>query len=283
MRNLLRFGVATGAALTAIGLAGAGVAEPAVRIEHAVAQVTVIPEDRSDVEVTITRTNSHYPLRVTREGDQVLVDGDLTFSSAYCHNNLLGKTRVSVFGRPSVDIGTMPAVVVHTPRMAVVRAGGAVFGAVGRGAGLDLANSGCGDWTVANQSGPLHADISGSGNLHAGDAAEVALRVAGSADTWLHAAHGGLQSHISGSGDVHADEVDGPLTVYVSGSGDVRVRGGSVGTMDVAIAGSGDVNFGGVAQSLNARVAGSGDVHVAQVTGEVTRRVAGSGDVVVGH
>ncbi len=273
--------LAAGLATSALALAGAALADPSLKIEHAVARVTVIPEDRTDVQVTVTRTNAHYPLRIHQEGEETVVDGDIGFGSPHCMSHF-GRQMVGVFGRPAISLDDMPQIVVRTPKKAVVRAGGAVFGTIGRGAGADLANAGCGDWTVANQNGPLRAVLAGSGDLRAGDATAVTLVVSGSADTRLRTAHQGLEANVAGSGDVRADEVDGPLTAHVDGSGDVRVRNGAVSAMTVAVAGSGDVIFGGTAQSLDAHVAGSGDVHAGHVTGEVKKSVAGSGDVTVG-
>ena len=61
--------------------------------------------------------------------------------------------------------------------------------------------------------------------------------------------------------------VAGPLDVHVAGSGDVVVAGGQATAMTVIVAGSGNVDFGGVADNLKARIAGSGDVRARQVTG----------------
>jgi hypothetical protein len=52
--------------------------------------------------------------------------------------------------------------------------------------------------------------------------------------------------------------------------------------MTVSIAGSGSVNFTGVADALKARVTGAGDINVRQVTGAVSSAVLGSGKVTVG-
>jgi hypothetical protein len=276
----IQFGLATaGLALLA---ATASVAAPGLQVNHAVARVMIIPEDRSDVVVTVTKTHPKFPLTVTRLGDQVMVEGGLGWRSANC-NGLFGHTRVGVFGVGSVDYDDMPQMVVHTPRQVQVKASGAIFGTVGRGAGVELSNSGCGDWTLGNQSGPLRVSLAGSGDVHAGDSAAADIHVAGSSDTFLRAARGGLTASIAGSGDVNANEVDGPLHAKVTGSGDVKVRGGAVSDMKAQVAGSGDVTFGGVAQTLEASIAGSGDVSVGKVTGSVVKHIAGSGDVRIGQ
>lgn len=262
--------------------AGAAQAAPSVDIRHAVARVTIVPEARNDVAVFVTHANARLPLRVTRVGDTVVVDGGLGWRNINCHN-LFGRPGVFVWGIGAVGYDDMPQVVVRMPLRATAAAGGAVFGAVGPGAGLDLANSGCGDWKVADQSGPLRLSLSGSGDIRVGTVAAADVHISGSSDVYVRAARGGLSAAVSGSGDINAATVNGPLRVRVGGSGDVSVHGGAVTDMNVSVAGSGDVHFGGVAQSLEANVAGSGDVSAAKVTGQVSKHVAGSGDVSVGR
>jgi hypothetical protein len=272
-------GAAAGVILMA---ATAAAAEPGFEIREAVARVTVVPEDRADVAAEVVRGNDKFPLSVSRMGDQVIVDGHLGWRSINCHSTF-GRRQVTVLGLGTVDDANMPQVVVHTPRQVSVKAGGAVFGSIGRGAGVTLTNSGCGDWSVANQTGALHVSLAGSGDVHAGAAARTEISLSGSSDVFMRAAHGGLTARISGSGDVTADEVDGPLHANVTGAGDVKVHGGAVSDMKVAVAGSGDVRFGGVAGSLDASIAGSGYISAARVTGSVTKHIAGSGEVSVGH
>jgi hypothetical protein len=266
----------------ALIVAGAAEASPGVEIRHAIVRVTIIPEARSDVAVYVTKTNRRLPLRITREGDTVVVDGGLVWPGINCHN-WFGRPAASVWGIGGVSYNDMPQIVVRTPVQVRAAGGGAVFGAVGPGAGAEIANSGCGDWTVADQNGPLRVSMSGSGDLRAGTVASADVRVSGSGDVGIRAARGGLVTAISGSGDVTADRVNGPLHARVGGSGDVRVKDGAVTDMNVSVVGSGDVRFGGVAQTLTANVAGSGDVSAARVTGSVSKHVAGSGDVTVGR
>jgi hypothetical protein len=278
MREILVF-----AAMGVVTLAASGAsATPGVVIRQAVARVTVIPENRSDVVVDMVRTNPRLPIRITQIGDTIQVDGNVDRRIRGCHT-LFGRPSVQVWGIGNVGYDDMPQIVVHAPMNVHVGAGGAVFGTVGRAESVNLANSGCGDWTVANVTGMLHVDLSGSGDVRAGSAGSGEVRVAGSGDVSMRDVGNGLLAATSGSGDVQALSVNGPLHVKIAGSGDFSGHGGQVTDMDVSIAGSGDVNFSGVAQSLNAAVAGSGDVSVSRVTGAVNKHVVGSGDVTVGH
>lgn len=268
-------------------IAGSVAAEPALIVRHAAARVTVIPEAREDVLVTVLKTNPKMPLRITREAGQTFVDGPadggfFLWSSLNCRRSG-GQAYVTGARIGRIDWNDLPQLVVRVPQHARVSVGDAVWGVVGRGEGIELRDTGCGDWTVADQSGPLNLSLTGSGDVHAGAAASSRVAISGSGDVTLTHVSGGLDAHISGSGDITGAQVDGSFASHISGSGSVRVRGGSVGEMKAQIAGSGDVRFGGVAQSLDAQIAGSGDVTVARVTGAVSKHVAGSGDVNVGR
>lgn len=265
-----------------MGLAGAADAAPSVQIKDAVARVVVIPEARSDIQVSITHANPNLPLRIERFGDRVTVQGNVARRVRGCHT-LMGRTTVSISGLGEVGYEEMPQVVIHTPMDVKLAAGEAVWGAIGRTNSLDFANAGCGDWTIANVAGQLRISQAGSGDTRAGSAGGADLRIAGSGDISMKEVRDGLMAVSAGSGDITADAVKGPFNARVAGSGDIHASTGAVSDMVVAIAGSGDVNFGGVAQTLKASVVGSGDVRAKAVTGAVTKRLVGSGDVHIGR
>jgi hypothetical protein len=88
---------------------------------------------------------------------------------------------------------------------------------------------------------------------------------------------------ISGSGDITAarpsrsDAQDRGV-----GSGDVRIPDLDAGTLDVSVAGSGDVLVGGKADTLSTSIAGSGDVKVGKLAARTAKvSIAGSGDVIL--
>jgi hypothetical protein len=268
----------TGAAALAAGVANAA----SVEVKDAVARVTVIPENRTDVKVEFLATNPKLPLQLRTFGGRTIVDGDLDRRIRDCHGSG-ERASVSVRGVGNVGWSEMPQIVIRTPRDVDLDAGGAIWGTVGRSASLALGNAGCGDWTVGNVEGRMRLSQAGSGDTRAGSAGEAKVRVAGSGDTSIADVRGPVQIDIAGSGDVGVASVSGPLEVHVAGSGDVRVAGGKVTDFDVAVAGSGDVTFGGVAENLKARIMGSGDVHARQVTGHISKTIMGSGGVTVGN
>lgn len=269
------------AAATALG--GASAANAAsVEVKDAVARVTVIPENRTDVKVEFIATNPKLPMQLRSLGGRTIVDGRLDRRIRACHG-IGERASVHVRGVGEVGWNEMPQIVIRTPRDVDVDAGGAVWGTVGRSASLNLGNAGCGDWTVGNVEGRMRLSQAGSGDTRAGSAANAKIRVAGSGDTSIADVRGPVQIDIAGSGDVAVASVSGPLEVHVAGSGDVRVAGGRASDFDVTVAGSGDVHFGGVADNLKARIMGSGDVRAHQVTGHISKTIMGSGGVSVGN
>jgi len=261
----------------------AGVARAAsVEVKDAVARVTVIPENRSDIKVEFLTSNPALPLEIRTFGGRTIVDGRLGRRIRDCHGS---GENISVRVREVGEVAwkDMPQVVIRTPRDVDLDAGGAVWGTVGRSASLKLGNAGCGDWTLANVEGAMKISQAGSGDTRAGSSGEARVRVAGSGDTVVGDVKGGLFVDIAGSGDVGVNSISGPLDVRIAGSGDVKIAGGKATTMDVMVAGSGNVNFRGVAETLRARVAGSGDIRAKQVTGEIHKTIMGSGGVTIGE
>jgi hypothetical protein len=290
------------ASMSLLGICAVALAVPAaasaqppmgLRIEHAAARVVVIPEPRGDVVVSVQQGGAGLPaLQVRRDGGVVVVEGGLGGrSGGFWHWGWSGlncrgsgaRAAVGIPGHGWVPVANLPVITARVPLDARVGAGEAVWGEIGPARSLDLANAGCGDWTVADVRGGLSVSVAGSGDVRAGSAGATRVAVSGSGDVYMVAANGGLDAHVSGSGDVHARAVNGPVGAKIAGSGDVTIDGGQAPNVGVSIAGSGDFRFRGVAGALSAAVVGSGDVDVARVTGPISKHVVGSGDVNVGR
>jgi hypothetical protein len=270
---------------------------PEVEIDHAVARVAVIVEDRADIAVEVEQGSSGLPaIQVTRVGNEVRIDGGLRRRGFLNRRDSIQECRsgpdnaarpgdgasVEVRDHGRINISDAPLIVIRTPRQVNVSASGAVFGSVGRGASsVHLGASGCGYWNVANTEGPVSLSIAGSGDMRAGTSASLDISIAGSGS-----ASGGvtreLDVSIAGSGDVAVARIDGPMGVSIAGSGDVVVRDGTSPEVSISIMGSGDVTFGGVAGDVDVSMAGGGDVTIARATGAVSRSIAGSGDIRIG-
>jgi len=257
-------------------------ATPAVEIKDAVAQVTVIPEDRADVRVEIVSQNRRLPLKVRQLRNRTVIDGGLDGTRIRGCRGVGEAVVVRVAGVGDVALKDMPRIVIRAPRDVDASAGGAVFGSVDRARNVTLGNAGCGDWVVANVEQHLKISLAGSGDARAGTSGQASLRVAGSGDIATADVRGRLDVDVAGAGNVRVRSMSGPLGVHVAGAGDVTVERGLASAMTVSLAGSGNVTFGGVAETLTARIAGSGDVRARQVRGRVKKTIMGSGAVRIG-
>jgi hypothetical protein len=295
--------LAIAGAVSAVALAAvagpAFAAEPSVEIRYAVARVAVVVEDRADVAVEVEQGSSRLPrIEVTRSGDEIRVNGGLRRRGGLfrggsdgirdCHTGPDGGRAgegawVDVRDIGRVNLADAPLIVIRTPRNVDVKAGGAVFGSVGRGAtSLELGHAGCGRWDVSNIDGALSLNIAGSGDIRAGTSSSLEVNIGGSGSVTAGATRG-LEVNIGGSGDVTVARLDGRMEVAIGGSGDVDVRGGTSPNVDISIGGSGDINFGGVAGDVDVSIMGGGDVTIARATGSVSRSIMGGGDVRIGN
>ena len=297
----MKIAIATAAAVAAVTVAGAAPAlaqaGPEVEIRYAVARVAVVVEDRRDIAVEVQQGASGLPpIRVSREGDDVRIDGGLRRRGLFGRNVSMRGCRsgpdsaqpgegasVEVRGHGRINLSEAPLIVIRTPREVNVDASGAVYGSVGRGAAsVDLGSGGCGDWNIANTDGPVTLSIAGSGDMRAGTSRALDAEIAGSGSITAGATRE-LDVSIAGSGDFILARVDGPADVSIAGSGDVVIRAGTAPRLDVSIAGAGNVQFDGVAGDVDVSIAGAGDVSVAQATGTVSRSIVGAGNIRIGN
>src|SRR3546814_20983177 len=115
-------------AATAAGLTSAGAADAAsVEVKDAVARVTVIPENRTDVKVEVVAANARLPLKVRSLGGRTLVDGDLDRRIRECRGSgeralLPVRSAGEVAGRD------MPPVVIRPPRAGALATRGGGWG-----------------------------------------------------------------------------------------------------------------------------------------------------------
>ena len=110
---------------------------------------------------------------------------------------------------------------------------------------------------------------------------EARVSQAGSGDTRFGSV-GSLRMRVAGSGDVAATVVQSGLDIRIAGSGSGNV-GSASGPMDIGVAGSGGVSInGGRATQMKISVAGSGDVRFAGSADTLKARITGSGDIRVG-
>lgn len=296
----MKFAIASAVSLAALAAVAAGPAAakdgPSVELRHVVARVVVIVEDRADIGVEIEQGASGLPaVQVRRRGNDVRIDGGLRggmFGNDSIRNCRSGPetarqpgdgASVEVRRVGTINMANAPLIVIRTPRAVDVSVeSGAVFGAVGRGAtSIELGNSGCGDWTVANTDGTLSLSLMGSGDMRAGTSRTLEANIMGSGNINAGAT-GGIEANVMGSGDINAVRVDGPVEANIMGSGTITVRGGAVGAVEANIPGSGEINIPGAVASIEANIMGSGDINVGSVNGPVARSIMGSGEITIG-
>jgi hypothetical protein len=277
----MRLAITIAAAVAALAAAGAAAAAPSVEIRDAVVRVTVVPEDRADVKVEMLTTNPGLPLQIRTEGMATVISGGLAHRIYDCHTRGDHPT-AWVRGIGSVDYKDMPQVVIHTPRAVAIDASGAVYGSVGRAGSLDLENSGCSAWTVADVAGDATLRESGAGSVRMGSTGKLDVRLSGAGNVHATQVRQGLDATVSGAGGVTIDNLTGPMQAHLSGVGHIKVAQGHAGAVHASITGVGGVDFGGQAESLDASISGFGGIRVKTVTGPVTKSISGGGHVTIG-
>ncbi|WP_334164308.1 hypothetical protein [Phenylobacterium sp.] len=267
-----------------IGLAvaasvSAGAAQAAsVEIRDAVARVTVIPEDRSDVRVEVTAPNPRLPLTIRTVGDRTVIDGDLDRRIRDCHGRG-ERQKIRVRGVGEVSRADTPQVVIRTPRNVELSADGAVSGVIGRSRSVSLSNAGCSSWTVADVAGRATIRESGAGSVRMGAAESLDVDISGAGSVHATRIRNGMDAELSGAGGVSVDELYGPVNADVSGVGKVRVAAGRASSLRASVSGIGGVEFDGPVGALNASISGMGGVSVKSVSGPVRKSVSGIGRV----
>jgi hypothetical protein len=269
--------------LAATAALAAGSAQAAsVEIRDAVARVTVVPEDRADIKVDVIRPNARLPLRISTMGDRTIVDGDLDHRIRNC-NGFGEKAHVKVRDVGEVTYPDMPQVVVHTPKSVVISTSGAVQGAIGRSGDLELHNSGCSAWTIADVAGEAEIHESGAGSIHMGQSDRLSVQLSGAANIHATRVRRALDARLSGAGNIRVDDLQGQLGAQVSGVGQVHVAQGQASLVKASVSGIGSVAFDGVAQDLDASISGLGSVRVNEVKGSVSKSVSGGGSIQIGQ
>lgn len=268
--------LAAAAAMTAAGAANAA----AIEVRDAVARVTVIPEDRSDVKVEFLRTHDKLPLTVRTENGKTIIDGGLEKRVFHCRG--IGKDpKIGVKGVGTVDADEMPHVVIRAPRQIEMTADSAITGEIGRSDSLRLSVSGCDSWTIADVAGDVELRNSGAGAVRMGAADRLKVRLSGAAS--IHATHirKDLDADLSGAGSLKVGRADGRVEADVSGVGKVNVEDGRATSLRARVSGVGGVEYGGVTENLDAAISGIGGVRVHKVTGNVHKSVSGIGKVTI--
>jgi hypothetical protein len=256
-------------------------AAPRLEVRAAAAHVTIIPEMRPDIRVTVIRKRQGLPIKVFQSGDLTVIDGRLGHRVRGCPR-LADGLGVHVRGLGDVSGAQLPVVVVRLPMDARILVGDAVSGEIGRTTRLDFENRGCGDWTIADAAGPVRLGQIGGGAIRAARGGEATLHVADGGSIATGPVSAGVTAVSSGDGTINVLSANGPVVARVAGSGGFNLGGGRAPQFSASVAGSGVIRFGGEAGRVTAEVAGPGAITVARAAGPVSKRVFGAGQIHVG-
>jgi hypothetical protein len=272
------------ALLAAAAAVTAGAASAAtIEIRDAVVRVTVIPEDRRDVLVQVVRPHAELPLNISTVGDRTVIDGNLDRAIRNCDREG-PNAHIRVRGVGNVSWEEMPQIVIRAPRAVVLSSSGAAYGSIGRSASLEMRNSGCSGWTVADVAGDASIHTSGAGSVRMGASNRLTVRLSGAGQVHATQVRQSVDAVLSGAGGFKLDQLaGGALTAQVSGVGQIRVADGRASSMRAQVSGVGGISFGGAADSLDAQISGFGGVKVRQVNGPIRKSVSGSGHVTIGE
>jgi hypothetical protein len=246
-------------------------------IRSAAAHVTIIPEDRTDFSVEIDNSAGLAPMpTVGVEGENLIIDGQLRGRIHNC-----GDGNISLRGYGDVDQEQLPRITVRTPRAVDMDRDGAGTTEIGAAQSVSLDFSGCGSARIGDVAGALDLDIAGAGEVTAGAANHVTADVAGAGDITLGAVAAGAELDISGAGTITIASLTGDLSTDAAGASNIRINGGSIGTAEIDMAGSGDLEIAANVGTLTASIMGVGDIDVAGTVGDLDVDIAGPGSVTV--
>ncbi|EGF90797.1 hemagglutinin [Asticcacaulis biprosthecium C19] len=265
-------------AVSLLALSGAAHAATQVELKNMAAKVVVQPENRSDVQLKVVYGKAKVPvIMVHTKGDTFIADGKLKQRGVDCRDG----QSVQADGMQIAN-ADLPTVYIKVPMDAKVSAGGATYGTIGASNHLEFNHGGCGTWTVGNIAGDAEINIGGAGDVTLANAANTQVNIGGSGN-FKAASVKALEANIGGNGDIVIDRVNGNTDINIGGSGNVAIADGSAPRVEVNVAGSGDVRFGGTAGDVDISIVGSGDVRIKKVTGKVSRSVMGSGNIEIGQ
>lgn len=252
----------------------------ALRIDNAAAEVVVIPEDRTTIDVQLGAPGRVPALRVRQTADGLVIDGGLRNRIRGCGSWSGSGDSVRVSGIGAVRRQDLPRITVRVPRALNYQASGAVYSTIGASSGGVVQLNGCGDATVAPVSGALDVTLNGSGGgrvEHVRGALEATVN--GSGALRVAAADADATLRLNGSGDLDVGAVAGRLDARATGSGSLRTASAG-GDTRLVLTGSGNVEAGAVRGALDAELRGSGSMRVASVEGARARlQLTSSGDI----
>lgn len=254
---------------------------PELVIEDFVGTITLKTAANSSLEVTSLENNDD--LTQEAEGDRLIINGgiakpDSKKCKGYYGSWSWNERKSETFGGYE-DLEDYPKLTITAPSDTVLVIRNSIpFIESGDLGGADLEIQACGKVNMGDISGDIRVELSGSGDVTAGDVENAELNLRGSGDVSIDNAQA-VTANLTGSGDI----VTGNMTradLSLRGSGDVEFEDVS-GAVNATLTGSGDINGGDIDGGVEAILRGSGDIELGDVTGPTRLESRGSGDIVV--
>ncbi|MEM9422695.1 MAG: M56 family metallopeptidase, partial [Pseudomonadota bacterium] len=222
-----------------------------VKIEKAMAVITVIPERRDDYQVQVS---GNYQPTIQKSRNELVIKGGLGKNSQPCKHDSAEAILASAKGM---------RITLRTPLSADLSASGVIHATIGEVKNADISIHGCGTTSIAGASDALDASFHGSSKVTLGD-------VRGALDLSMH-----------GSSKAAIGNISGPLDASLHGSS--RLTGGTIhGITDLSIHGSSKTSLAQVKSSLDLSIHGSVEVSIGEVTGFTDASMHGNTQLFVG-
>lgn len=281
------------AAVAASALGGVASAEKfsagAIRFENVTGTVEIAAANAPAVDVSVRQGKDYHKIEVALVGGVVVVKGEPWKDEEPhdCCNTRINRTFDPMHGRKATTgeaadadlFARYPTVVVTLPRQTDVSFVDARMKLTMASISGDLNLDACYVWGTAGDAGSAVVGMISGSRLEMGNVGSgLEIDLSGDADFKAGKA-ASVDVDIAGTGDVILGEVDGMLDVSIAGSGSVR-NARLDGPLTARIAGSGAVLVGaGVADKLRATIDGSGTVVVDGQAVDPQLRLYGSSEV----
>ncbi len=218
-------------------------AADSLELEEIAARLTVIPESRNDIALTIMPSGLLPQPDIQHQGNHLLISGGLQLSRYPCLKRYGGQGAVSVPRYGDIPLQDLPEIIARVPYSIDLSVHGLVLAEIGPSSGGMLENHGCGDVYIEDASGPL----------------DVALY---------------------GYGDIDVGQVDGPITAELFGFGEMRLDSARAARLELI--GMGNLIGGEFAESVVARLQGEGDMRLEHLGNGAELKSSGTGEMSLG-
>jgi hypothetical protein len=258
-----------------------------VRLGKMLATVSVIPQIRNDIAVTVSGDKEMIgKLQLTVTDGVLTLDGAIPYTDPHSRsggttvfggtsnktivfNSVVGGRNIvgdNIIVGGDIDLERAIDVCVVIPLSTDVHIQGTV-GAVGIG---------------ANPEGSLTVNLSGWTTVCAIEVNSADVGLSGSANVAVDKVNGSATIGMSGSSEFESKSIHGAVKIDKSGSSTVYIEGGTSSRLTVQKSGSGSVHhLGTVNGPIDLSGSGSGVMLVAAVNGDASFSISGSGRMTV--